>query len=198
MNEIFRLKRHIFTRSHPVDHFAEGINLRTVGNGTWICFQITLGSRLTGFQFFNGFALIQWTHIDGNGKVSSIPVKHHIPVKRSKIKGWQLFQSQNVVIHPIPIHSIAAICNGLSVAVNAGVIHSRIFILIDFGKVGSKEFFKVHGIRSNGFVDRREKLFKKFQCRQFFHRKGESTFQQQELGFKTARYFLGKSIHSLF
>ena len=42
MDQIFRLKRHIFSRSHPVNHFSERIDFGTVGNRRGIGFQITL------------------------------------------------------------------------------------------------------------------------------------------------------------
>ena len=106
MDQIFRLKRHIFSRSHPVNHFSERIDFGTVGNRRGIGFQITLRRSLARFQFFNGLGLVQRTQIHRDREICHVCLQQDIAVKRRQVEARKLPHDQNVVIHSVAVHPV--------------------------------------------------------------------------------------------
>ena len=179
MDQIFRLKRHIFSRSHPVNHFSERIDFGTVGNRRGIGFQITLRRSLARFQFLDGLGLVQRTQIDRDRKIRHVCLQQDIAVKRRQVEARKLPHDQNVVIHSVSVHPVMPLGSSLPFPVLLRMILTAELIPVNIAEIRTENLPVINLFRRKRLVYRSEELGEQFNCRESVDRKTECAFQKQ-------------------
>ena len=198
MDQIFRLKRHIFSRSHPVNHFSERIDFGTVGNRRGIGFQITLRRSLARFQLLDGLGLVQRTQIHRDRKIRHVCLQQDIAVKRRQVEARKLPHDQNVVIHSVTVHPVMPFGSGLSFPVMLRMILTAELIPVNIAEIRTENLPVINLFRRKRLVHRSEELGEQFKCREFVNRKAERAFQKQIFRLETGGNPFLEQLHRLF
>ena len=178
MDQIFRFKRHIFSRTHPVNHFSKRIDFGTIGNRRGIGFQITLCRSLARFQLLNGLGLVQRTQIHRDRKIRHVCLQQDIAVKRRQVEPRKLPHDQNVVIHSVTVHPVMPLGGGFTFPVLLHMILPAELIPVNIAEIRTENFPVINLFRRKRLVHRTEKFGKQFKCRKFMNRKTECAFQK--------------------
>ena len=198
MNQIFRFKRHIFSRTHPIDHFTERIDFGTVGNRRGIGFQITLRRSLARFQFFNGLGLVQRTQIHRDREICHVCLQQDIAVKRRQVEARKLPHDQNVVIHPVTVHPVMPFGSGLPFPVMFRMILPAELVPVNIAEIRTENFPVINFFRRKRLVHRSEELGEQFNCCESVDRKAERAFQKQIFRLETGGNPFPEQLHRLF